>query len=432
MPSGEDLRRARRAADLTLDALAQLGGLSASHLSRIESGKRPVTPATVALYARAAGADLAEEVALERPARAATGSLHPRNANIHTDPVNRRDLLALTGATLTGIEVGQTKVAGLHSLAGSLTSYGLDDEAASGPPLTVGRAHRAVYAAKHDYQACRYRTVVDTLPRLLTGLRVLSSVADGEERSRADALSADAHHVAASVLLKLDDVGLAALAADRSMEAARRSGDPVVIASGARIVTHALMASGHGGRASELATRAADALRPDICPRATDPVISSYGALLLRGAVAAARHDDRDTAHGLIEGAAEAASVLGRDGNERFTGFGPTNVQLHRVNIALTLGDAGTAIDLARRVDLTKVTLIERKASLLLDVAQAYLQWQRWGHALAALRAVLKVAPDELRARPATRRLVVDLARQGPRSIRAEVAALAAQADLRL
>jgi hypothetical protein len=59
----------------------------------------------------------------------------------------------------------------------------------------------------------------------------------------------------------------------------------------------------------------------------------------------------------------------------RGTAFGPVNTQMHQVNVAVTLGDAGTAIDLARRIDLRAVTVTERKASLLIDVARACFQW---------------------------------------------------------
>jgi hypothetical protein len=45
---------------------------------------------------------------------------------------------------------------------------------------------------------------------------------------------------------------------------------------------------------------------------------------------------------------------------------------MHQVNVAVTLGDAGTAIDLARHIDLRAVTVTERKASLLIDVARAF------------------------------------------------------------
>src|SRR6478752_1772270 len=56
-----------------------------------------------------------------------------------------------------------------------------------------------------------------------------------------------------------------------------------------------------------------------------------------------------------------------------------------RLRAAVTLGDAGTAIDLARQIDLRAVTVTERKASLLIDVARAFFQWGKYEQAHAAL-----------------------------------------------
>lgn len=86
--------------------------------------------------------------------------------------------------------------------------------------------------------------------------------------------------------------------------------------------------------------------------------------------------------------------------------------------MAVTLGDAGTAIDLARRIDLRAVTVTERKASLLIDVARAYFQWGKYEQAHAALRAAEDTAPQEVTTRPAVATLARDLATLAPASIR--------------
>jgi hypothetical protein len=39
---------------------------------------------------------------------------------------------------------------------------------------------------------------------------------------------------------------------------------------------------------------------------------------------------------------------LGTDANICWTAFGPVNARLHHVSIAVILGDAGTAVDIAR------------------------------------------------------------------------------------
>jgi hypothetical protein len=194
--------------------------------------------------------------------------------------------------------------------------------------------------------------------------------ADGETLRRLQSLAADAYHVAASILLKLDDQGLASLASDRSVRAAEHSGDPLVLGSSARILAHTLMSGGHLARAAQLAGDMATQLDSTVTT-ATPDSLSVYGALLLRGSIAAANGDDRGGALTLLDEADEAGRRLGADGNYHWTAFGPTNILLHRVNIATTLGDAGQAIDHARHVDLDKVPITERRAALFVDVARA-------------------------------------------------------------
>ncbi|MEV0456041.1 helix-turn-helix domain-containing protein [Catellatospora methionotrophica] len=86
MITGNDLRTARRASDLTLKAVALAGGISAGHLSRVEAGEREVTPALIVLYERATG----------RPVEA---SPDDRPTPTVSD-VRRRSAFQLAGATL--------------------------------------------------------------------------------------------------------------------------------------------------------------------------------------------------------------------------------------------------------------------------------------------------------------------------------------------
>ena len=334
--------------------------------------------------------------------------------------VRRRDLLR-------GAAVGVAAAPNVAPLLDALFPPAHPDCAA----LSLTQFTRAVGAAKIDYQACRYERVIDQLVTLLPSLEPVKSGAEGELRQRVEALAADLYHVAGSVLLKVGDRGMALVAAERSARAAALSQDPVAIAASARIMTHALMGNNHDAQAVALARNAAESLDRDTRLASTDAV-AVYGALVLRGAIAAARRDDRDTAHAMLDEATRAATRLGYDGNERWTGFGATNVQLHRVNIALALGDAGTAIAIARAVPLEKVTLAERKASLFVDVARAYTQWGRYERGLNALRIAYEVAPEEIRCRPAVQRIVGDLAVRANGSVRTSAATFAQSAGIRL
>jgi hypothetical protein len=177
-----------------------------------------------------------------------------------------------------------------------------------------------------------------------------------------------------------------------------------------------MMSGGHLGAATTTASSLAATLDRDM--PADDPeALSVYGSLLLRGAIAAAQRDDRRTAHELLAEADDAGQRLGEDLNLRWTAFGPTNARLHRVNIAVTLGDAGTAIDVARTINLDQITLTERKATFLVDTARAFLQCGKHEKAYLALRAAEQMAPEEITQRPAVHRLVRELITSAPPSV---------------
>src|SRR5439155_13502290 len=156
------------------------------------------------------------------------------------------------------------------------------------------------------------------------------------------------------------------------------------LAASARAVTHALLAGGHAQRAKEIAAGAAERLGLQV-RQPDDEALSVYGALLLRGAVAAATGEDRHGALELLDEAGEAGRRLGRDDNAHWTAFGPTNVAQHRVHVAMMLGDAGTAVDLARHIDVTLIPIAERKVSLFIDAARAFMQWGKHEQAYRAL-----------------------------------------------
>jgi hypothetical protein len=345
------------------------------------------------------------------------------------DPVRRRTFAGLTGATVIGAMLDGIPHPGTAidaaSLAPVLTGHPADFAPAGTPP-SIAALTAAATAARRRYQACRYTELTSQLPILLSQLHDACISFDGQDRLRACALSADVHHVAAGLLLKLDDQGLAVLAADRSMRAAIASQDPLTVGSSARIITHTLMNGRHLAAAISTASTHAARLDRDVAMHTPDS-LSVYGSLLLRGAVAAAQHDDRGTAYQLLGEADHAAWQLGADANRRWTAFGPVNAQLHRVSIAVTLGDAGTAVDVARRINLNSVSLPERKASLLIDTARAYLQWGRHEKAFLALRAAEQTAHEEVARRPRYTRLVRDLVTTAPPSIRRDAEQFATQ-----
>lgn len=91
----------------------------------------------------------------------------------------------------------------------------------------------------------------------------------------------------------------------------------------------------------------------------------------------------------------------------------------------MTLGDAGTALEMAREIDPATITVTERKACLLIDISQAFLQWGRHERAYTALRAAEHAAHEEVAGRPSVHRLVRELIASAPPSVRRDAAEFA-------
>lgn len=320
--------------------------------------------------------------------------------------VRRREFVSLACAALC--QAGTGSWFDMDEIAMALIRYagaGQDTVHSQGSLKELDRSTRV---AKAGYQACHYTKVAKRLPVLLKGLDDAVTGVEGNEVERVHVLRAEAYHVTASLLLKCEERGLSYLAADRSMRAAEASERPVAVGSSARAFTRALIREHHYKAATELATGTAE--RVDAAMRRPTPEsLSVYGALLLSGAIAAAKSEKRDQALGLLDEARETGARLGGDFNYQWTAFGPTNVLLHRVSAAVEMGDAGSAIDYARQVRLENIAVMERRVTLFIDAARAYQQWGKTEQAYKALRNVEEMASEELSARPVVRRLINDI-----------------------
>lgn len=319
------------------------------------------------------------------------------------EPVHRRDFLLGTAATTLG-SAAQSGPATDRIGAALLLHFTADSQAAPIDPATL---RREVDRAKQAFQSCRYAHLGRLLPDLLATAQACVAAAT-VDRLTVLALQSEALHVTTSMLLKFGRRDLALISADRALTAARESQDALTTAGAARILAHATFAAGHPKTAAMLATQAAQRLDDPASYESAD-YQSVYGALLLRGAIAAARDADRDTTATLLDEADTMAQRLGTDANHRWTAFGPTNVKVHRVATAVELGDAGHAIAVARTIRWDAINVVERQAALWVDLGRAFGQWRKDDEALRALLTAERLAPEEVRTRPAVRALVEDL-----------------------
>ncbi|MEV6733727.1 hypothetical protein [Streptomyces sp. NPDC051364] len=96
----------------------------------------------------------------------------------------------------------------------------------------------------------------------------------------------------------------------------------------------------HAGQAVTLIRHTASQLTVSY-DRRSPHHLAVLGLLLLRGATAASRADDRAATGEFLAEAEEVARYVALDQPDAWANFSPTNVTLHRISAAVSFGDAG-------------------------------------------------------------------------------------------
>ena len=257
--------------------------------------------------------------------------------------------------------------------------------------------------------AARYGELIPLLESLLPQLEV--AVRDHESGPTALPLLARAYYACAAALAKLRQYDAAWVAADRAIGYAGQSGDSLLMAEGAFRLTLIFQGARYLDDAEHVAETASVALT-GLVERAELPAMSLYGALQLQLAVVAAQRQDADRAQHFLARAREVADRCG-DRNDYNTEFGPTNVAMHEVAVAVELGDAGHAIRTAERIETTALSP-ERRGRLLIDLARAWNQRRQAQQAVAALEAAERETPEQVHEHRHVHTLVGDLLRLDP------------------
>lgn len=89
----------------------------------------------------------------------------------------------------------------------------------------------------------------------------------------------------------------------------------------------------------------------------------------------------------------------------------PTNVAIHRLSVAVELGDVSAALDAVREVELGRLPsgLVSRRVQVQLHMAWAYAQRRRDTDALVALLEVERHAPQVTRRNVVAREVIRQL-----------------------
>ncbi|MDQ8707276.1 helix-turn-helix transcriptional regulator [Streptomyces sp. LHD-70] len=306
---------------------------------------------------------------------------------------------------------GSTAPADVLSVVDAL--YASPESAA--PPAPALLQRKLGYCCE-AFQACHYATLARELPMLVVGAMQAAHSAPVGRQTEVQAVLSRVYQLVTSYLHKYGSATAiqAALAADRALAAAERSGDPVQIGASSRRVAKSLVYQERPEAAVAFATSTARRLADGLTERGALG-LSTLGMLYLSAALAASAQERTPArvkgATGFVDEAKDVADRQGADLNEDWTMFGPTNVSLHRVDMLARFEDGWSALEAADEVDevaLADMTR-ERRAGHHVSVARAALLTRRRQIAAAELLAAARLAPEEVEGRPDAVALVKDV-----------------------
>jgi transcriptional regulator with XRE-family HTH domain len=385
---GRKIAEVRRRRGLSQPELARMIDRSVAWVSQVERGVRKVDRMSVLETLSDALEIPLSELAAEAPIVAAVNEEPPGAATLR---------LVLSGS---------------WSLRAMLNGHD-----APSPAEMRAQVDRA-WSLTHE---SRYADLSDLLRDLVPALEAGARAVPEDQRAEMFELLAAAYQACSSALANLGEPEAAWIAADRGMAAAERAGSPLLVAAGAFRLGLVFLGARYNLQAAEVAGTAADALWR-VADGGTPEAMSMWGALTLQSAITAAHLGDATAAYGFLDRARPVAERVGPGRNDFNTEFGPANVALYEIAVAVELGDAGRALRAAGSVDVSGLSA-ERQARMLVDVARAHAQRRQVSDAVAALRQAEEITPEQVRAHPLVRQTVSDLlAMQNPPS--AELVAL--------
>ncbi|WP_344481556.1 helix-turn-helix transcriptional regulator [Nonomuraea monospora] len=371
---GRRIAQERKRRGLSQAELARLVDRSVAWISQVERGVRKVDRMSV-LEKVAETLDVPlSELAAEAPVVAATTEEMPGAAGLR---------LVLSGA---------------HSLQAML-------QAAPAPPADQLKP-RVDHAWELTHQS-RYVELTELLQGLVPTLENAIRSAPAEHQAELFELLAIIYQACSASLAKLGEPEAAWIAADRAINAAERAGNPLMMAAGIFRLGFVFLGARQFDQVEESARTAAEALG-SLIDAGEVGAMSLQGGLTLQRAVAAAQLNQAETAYEHLSRAREMAARVGEGRNDYNTEFGPANVALHEVAVAVEVGDAGHALRAGTTVDASTLST-ERRARLAVDLARAHAQRRQVNEAVARLLEAESITPEQIRNHRVVRQLVSDL-----------------------
>jgi transcriptional regulator with XRE-family HTH domain len=363
--------------------LADRAGVSYSLLTKVEAGHKPATPALISAAARALNVDVSQITG--QPYEPDT----PSDAEVF-------EHIAVLRRELTAYDLPPTR-----------------DER----PRPLEELRAAVADLAHLRHGVNLLKLGQELPTVLQDLRLAAHVHQGHEREQVYGLLAEAYAAAGQLTYKMGYADLSSITTDRYQWAAAQSGDPLAVHVGEYLRAGELMVAGDTSSAAALMDASLGRLEPELGNHNGDgwePVWAVWGNLQLKAALVAARSgrpDAKLATWQYFEQAKDAADRIGYDRDDYRLFFGPTNVDIWSVGLAVELCDDAAAIDRANNIHLPDQAPKERRSHHFIDLARAHVWRNDPEDALRCLFKAREISPQHTRFHPQVRETTLALGR---------------------
>jgi transcriptional regulator with XRE-family HTH domain len=369
---GQRVARARKLRDLNQEQLAARMHVSKSLVAQVERGHKPATQAFITAAANALNVDVTE----------------------------------LTGQPYRGRTAASDRIhAAIPEIRQAVAYWDIAPELDT-PPRSLSELAADVGRAGRLRMEASYVQLGALLPGLIRELAAHVHELTGAEQARAFRFLAEAYAAVDSMAYKLGYMDLFALAVERMAWAAGQSDDPLLRPVAAMRRSSVFLATGGWDGGMTLLARAGRDIDQG---QGDDATLSVCGTVHLRSAILAARANRPSSAWDSIGHAAEVSERLGHDTRDYGLLFGPANVAIHGVAVAVELGDADEAVRRGSDLELPEDLPRERSSHHFIDLSRAWLWQGRPDKALTCVTRAERLAPQRTRYHPMARQTVMQL-----------------------
>lgn len=387
---GLKLRQVRHARRKSLRTVAELAGISESYLSRLETGVRALDRRSL-IVKLAAALEVAPTELVEAPVSLAPGEFAEDGA------------LSAVRVAMLAVSMGEPR----------------------GEALPVAALSARAEELLADQRDCRYDVVGRALPGLIRDLH--TTLAAGRDEAAVLRLLTLVHVQGTQAWLM--DIGapldLGWQAATLARQAAERLDQPLVTGLSTFGTAFGLLGAG----AFDLAAQSLAQVRVGIADPAA---IQVTGMLALTSSLVAAASGDRSGRVAALDHAAELANQVGEGNNAMWFGFGPSNVGVWRMAVALEAGEHAEAERIAQTVNPELLSSPTRQAAYWRDRGRALARLPKRQHdAVQAIRRAERISPARVHRHPFMRSLLAEMVSRAKRdAVGRELRGLASRAGL--